>query len=142
MSMTTKTKTENTSQSTHRKVSIMNSKAILAVAAFAALASAGARADDITVDNTPFNSVKTRAEVQAELSQYQKAGVNPWSIRYNQLAGFKSTQTRAQVQAEYIADRDQVAVMTAEDSGSAYLSKVAATRQVGTTLAGTPVNAR
>jgi hypothetical protein len=120
----------------------MNSKAILAVAAFAALASAGARADDITVDNTPFNSVKTRAEVQAELSQFQKAGVNPWSIRYNQLAGFKSTTTRAQVQAEYIADRDQVAVMTAEDSGSSYLSNVAALRQVGTTLAGSPVNAR
>jgi hypothetical protein len=119
----------------------MNSKTILAVAAFAALASAGARADDITIDNTPFNSSRTRAEVQAELAQFQQAGVNPWSIRYNQLAGFKSAKSRAQVQAEYIAERDQVAVMTAEDSGSSYLTQVAA-RQVGTTLAGTPVNPR
>jgi len=120
----------------------MNSKAILAIAAFAALASTGARADDITIDNTPFNSTRSRAEVQAELADYKKAGVNPWSISYNQLRGFQSTKSRAQVQAEYIAERDQVAVMTAEDSGSAYLSQVAATRQVGTTLAGTPVNAR
>jgi hypothetical protein len=120
----------------------MNSKAILAVAAFAALASAGARADDITIDNTPFNSTKTRVEVQAELAQYRKDGVNPWSISYNQLARFQSTKTRAQVQAEYIADRDLVAVMTAEDSGSVYLSQVAARRAVGTTLAGTPANAQ
>ena len=118
----------------------MNSKAILAIAAFAALAGTAARADDITVDNTPFNSVKTRAEVQAELTQFQKSGVNPWSIRYNQLAGFQSTKSRAQVQAEYVTERNQVAALTAEDSGSAYLTQVAATRQVGTTLAGTPVN--
>ena len=118
----------------------MNSKTILAVAAFAALASAGARADDITIDNTPFNSSRTRAEVQAELAQFQQAGVNPWSIRYNQLAGFQSTKSRAQVQAEYVTERNQVAALTSEDSGSAYLTQVAASRQVGTTLAGTPVN--
>ncbi|HSH90566.1 MAG TPA: DUF4148 domain-containing protein [Ramlibacter sp.] len=118
----------------------MNSKAILAIAAFAALAGTAARADDITVDTTPFQSVKSRAEVQAELAQYTKAGVNPWSIRYNQLAGFQSAKTRAQVQAEYIAERDAVAALTSEDSGSAYLTQVAASRQVGTTLAGTPVN--
>ena len=53
---------------------------------------------------------------------------------------FSSTKTRAQVQAEYVTERNQVAALTAEDSGSAYLTQVAATRQVGTTLAGTPVN--
>jgi hypothetical protein len=120
----------------------MNSKAILAIAAFAALAGTAARADDITVDNTRFQSTRDRAEVQAELAQYKKAGVNPWSTSYNQLAGFQSTKSRAQVQAEYVADRDQVAAMTAEDSGSAYLSHVAAVRNAGTTLAGTPVNAQ
>ena len=113
----------------------MNAKSILAVAAFATLASAAARADDITVDTTPFQSVKSRAEVQAELAQYTKAGVNPWSIRYNQLAGFQSVKSRAQVQAEYIAERDAVAALTSEDSGSAYLTQVAAARVVGTTLA-------
>ncbi|HSI54084.1 MAG: DUF4148 domain-containing protein [Ramlibacter sp.] len=113
----------------------MNSKAILAIAAFAAIASTGARADDITVDNTQFQSSRTRAEVQAELSQYKKAGVNPWSTSYNPLKSFQSAKTRAQVQAEYVADRDEVAAMVAEDSGSAYLSHVASVRVVGTTLA-------
>ncbi|HSI54085.1 MAG: DUF4148 domain-containing protein [Ramlibacter sp.] len=47
----------------------MNSKAILAIAAFAAIASTGARADDITVDNTQFQSSRTRAEVVAEASK-------------------------------------------------------------------------
>jgi hypothetical protein len=120
----------------------MNSKALFAVAAFAAFASAAARADDITIDNTPFQSTRTRAEVQAELAQFKQAGVNPWSISYNQLAGFHSTRTRAEVQAEYVADRDQVAVMNGEDSGSAYLSHLASVHNVSTTLAGTPANAQ
>ena len=117
----------------------MNSKAILAIAAFAALAGTAARADDITVDNTPFNSVKTRAEVQAELAQFKQSGVNPWSISYNQLAKFQSTRSRADVQAEYLAERNLVAAMTAEDSGSAYLAH-APVRNLATNLAGTPVN--
>lgn len=58
--------------------------------------------------------------------------MNPWSISYNQLAKFKSTTTREQVQAEYRAERQAVAAMTAEDSGSAWLTQLAAT----------PVNAR
>ena len=121
----------------------MNSKAIFAIAAFAAIASAAARADDITIDNTPFQSTRTRAEVQAELTQYKNSGVNPWSTSYNQLAGFHSTKTRAEVQAEYRAARDQVAVMNGEDSGSAYLSQLAAApHDASTTLAGTPANAQ
>jgi hypothetical protein len=35
---------------------------------------------------------------------------------------FKSTATRADVQAQYVAARDAVAAMTREDSGSAYLA--------------------
>ena len=99
----------------------MNSKTLLAVAAFAAIASSAARADDITIDTTPFHSTRTRAEVQADLFQYKKAGVNPWSISYNQLAQFKSTKSRDQVQAEYRAERAAVAALTGEDSGSMYL---------------------
>ncbi len=120
----------------------MHSKTLLAVAAFAAIASSAARADDITIDTTPFQSVRTRAEVQADLFQYKAAGVNPWSISYNQLAQFKSAKSRAQVQAEYRADREAVAALNGEDSGSAYLTQMAATRTVGTTLAGTPTNAQ
>jgi hypothetical protein len=68
--------------------------------------------------------------------------VNPWSISYDQLAAFHSTRTRAEVQAEYRAERDQVATMSAEDSGSAYLSKLGAVRNVGTILAGKAANAQ
>jgi hypothetical protein len=121
----------------------MNSKALFAVAAFAALAATAARADDITIDNTPFHSSRTRAEVQAELSQFKQSGVNPWSTSYNQLARLDLSNSRAQVRSEYIAHRDQVAAFTGEDSGSAYLSSTAAaTTRVpdSATLAGAPVN--
>jgi len=111
--------------------------AVAAAAAFAAFASTAAHADDITIDNTPFQSTRTRAEVQAELAQFKQSGVNPWANNYNQLAHFHSGKTRAEVQAEYRAERNQVAVMNAEDSGSAYLSQLAAVRKSDTTLAGT-----
>jgi len=104
----------------------MNAKTIFAVAAFAAFASAAARADDITIDTTPFHSQVSRAEVQAELMQYKQAGVNPWATDYDQLKGFQSTLTRQQVRNEFLADRKEVAAMTGEDSGSAYLTQLAA----------------
>src|SRR5205814_2873472 len=100
------------------------------------LAGTAARADDITIDHTPFQSVRTRAEVQAELAQYKQAGVNPWSISYNQLAAFQSTKTRAEVIAELQADHGVTAAQYAEDSGSLRLSQQAPARRVGTTLAG------
>lgn len=121
---------------------IMNRNLATLAIALAAVTAGNAFADDITIDNTPFTSTKTRAEVQAELSQFKKAGVNPWSIQYNQLAGFKSTKTAAQVRAEYVADRAEVAALNGEDSGAAYLANnVAAARTSSNlTLAGTPAN--
>jgi hypothetical protein len=114
----------------------MNATKILAIAAVAA-ASFGAQADeaDASQYGVQFNGSKTRAEVQAELSSYKKTGVNPWSISYNPLSAFKGSLTRAQVTAAYIADRDQVAALTGEDSGSAFLT-ASAPRRVGSALAG------
>jgi hypothetical protein len=130
----------------------MNSKSILAIAAFAAFASVGAQAGEADLAAGPSGqvavqsqAVRTRADVQSELAQYQKAGVNPWSIRYNQLAAFRSVKTRDEVRAEYLAERNEVAAMNGEDSGSAYLAQAAAsgTRAYqGNTFAGTPVNAQ
>ena len=97
---------------------------LLVVASLAAVASFGARADDADASQyvlQPTGSA-TRAQVQAELAQFRK-GANPWSTQYNPLAKFKSEVTRAQVQAAYIADRDQVAALSGEDSGSAYLAR-------------------
>jgi len=92
----------------------------------AAAVTGNAFADDITVDHTPFLAHKSRAEVQAELAQFKAAGVNPWSIRYNHLAGFASTKSRLEVASDYIANRDSVSALNGEDSGSAYLAKIAA----------------
>jgi hypothetical protein len=110
-----------------------------------AIAAAGittnALADDITIDTNPFTSTATRAQVQAELKQFQAAGVNPWAQDYNQLADFHGSKTRAQVQAEYIASRDRVAAFTSEDSGSAYLAGTPV-RDAAPVVAGQPVSAQ
>jgi hypothetical protein len=117
------------------------SRIALAAAALS-VATFGAQADE--ADNSQFalqfNGTRTRAEVQAELASYQKAGVNPWSIAFNPLKSFKSEKTRAQVTAEYLADRDAVAAMNGEDSGAAYLAQHQA-MPAAPVFAGQPVNA-
>ena len=121
----------------------MKTSRILLAAAALATAAFGAQADeaDGSQYGVQFNGSRTRAEVQAELGQYQQARVNPWSTQYNPLAGFRSAKTRAQVQAEYLASRDAVAAFTSEDSGSAYLAARQPVRGA-TQLAGRPVNAQ
>jgi hypothetical protein len=121
----------------------MNRKALIALAAFAALAgTTAARADDITIDNTSFQSVRTRADVQAELAAHKKNGVNTYSISYNQLSKFKSDRTRDEVRAEYLADRAEVAALTSEDSGSAYLAQYAPVNRSNTLAANSQANSQ
>jgi hypothetical protein len=112
----------------------------LAAALLATLSAGAALADDITVESQAFVSSRTRAEVQADLQQFQRAGVNPWAQEYDQLHAFRSGKSRAQVSADYIAARDQVTALTGEDSGAAWL----AARPQGNApvLAGQPVNAQ
>ena len=86
----------------------------------------------------PFASGKTRAEVMTELGSYKQSGVNPWSTSYNPLNKFKSSLSREQVVADYIASRDQVRAFGGEDSGSTYLAQMRATGAPATTLAGQP----
>jgi hypothetical protein len=102
----------------------MNRIATLAAIAFS-LAAGSAFADDITVDPVQHQSLKSRAEVQADLAQYQKARINPWSTSYNVLSQSKSVLDRAAVHAEAVAvnKSGEVAALTGEDSGSAYLAK-------------------
>jgi len=99
--------------------------ATTAAAAFAlaALASGNAYADDITIDNTPFVSSRTRAEVQAEVMGQGEAlrlAHSDWATQSNQL--LHSDFTRAQAKAEYIASRREVNALNAEDSGSSYFA--------------------
>jgi hypothetical protein len=109
--------------------------------AVAAAASGSAFAEIAPIDNTPFQSTFSRAQVKADLAQYKAAGVNPWSRSYNPLSSFKSTQTREAVTAEYVANRDVVKAFTGEDSGSAYLSATRTAKQPVRHLAGTPLRA-
>ncbi|MGZ5181581.1 MAG: hypothetical protein ACXWC6_16880 [Ramlibacter sp.] len=98
-----------------------------AVASIAAAGSAFAQATPYGQEggqSDTFVPAKSRATVQAELDQFRaQYPVSPWSFRYNPLANFKSTATRAEVTAAYIADRNEVAALTGEDSGSAYLAQ-------------------
>lgn len=117
---------------------------LLVLASLAALASFGARADEADASQfaVQFNGTRTVADVQAELAQFKAAGVNPWSIQYNPLKQFKSERTRAEVQAEYIAQRNLVAALNAEDSGSSYLAQAGRRGMAAsTTLAGQPTRA-
>jgi hypothetical protein len=100
----------------------MNRILFASIAVAAAAFAGAASADDITVDTTRFVSGKSRAEVQAELQQYRQSGVNPWSQSYNPLRSFKGEKTRAEVTGEFLSSRNEAAALTAEDSGSAYLS--------------------
>lgn len=56
-------------------------------------------------------------------------------------SGATRQQTRAEVQADFVANRDRVAAFTREDSGSAYLATNRAT-VAAPVFAGQPVNAR
>lgn len=121
----------------------MNRKT-LALAALLSVAGFAAHAESPDVSGQfaqGASTTTTRAAVSAELNQYRQAGVNPWSMSYNPLKGFRGERSRAEVQAEYVGSRNAVAAMTAEDSGSAFLAArqpVAAAPQ----LAGHPVNAQ
>jgi hypothetical protein len=103
----------------------MNRNFVLAL--FVAFAASGpALADDITIDPHPFVSTLTRAQVMEDLRQYRQSGVNPWADDYDQLAHARSTRTRAEVTAEFMDSRNEVAAFTGEDSGSRYLASATA----------------
>ena len=116
----------------------MNRNTIIALVLVAAAGSSFA--DDISIDTTPFISTATSVEVQAELNRFKQSRVNPWSIQYNPLAHFSSKRTRAEVVAEYVNAREQVASFNGEDSGSAYLARHGNGASVPTFVAGQPRN--
>jgi hypothetical protein len=103
--------------------------ALIAVAISALCGAASAQtglAGDISIETKPFVSRKSRAEVRAELDAFKKSGVNPWSQSYNPLARFVSSESRAEVTAEFIKNRDAVAALNGEDSCSKYLADLSA----------------
>lgn len=113
--------------------------ASVAAASFGAFAQTQSQEGSYLPDQA--QSALSTAQVRAELDAYKQAGVNPWSMSYDQLAGFQSARTRDDVRAEFLASRDEVAALNREDSGSAYLTQLAARpHQANQTLAGQPQN--
>jgi hypothetical protein len=89
----------------------------------AAFLSSNAFADDITIDTTPFVSMKSRAEVRAEVMSHRDQLMAAGELATQQTEPFHSTYTAEQVRAEYKAARNEVQMMNAEDSGSSYLAQ-------------------
>ncbi len=109
-----------------------------AAVAFAAIASGPARADDITIDSTPFASLLTRAQVQSEMMGQAgalSAAGGEWSAQLNAAVLPHSGVTRAEVTQEYIAARGEVNAANAEDSGSMYRASLSR-RHGGIVVAG------
>lgn len=93
----------------------------IALLAAAVIGSTTAYADDITVEQSPFVSSRTRDEVSAELKTPYPGG-NPWSGSYNMFQA-RSTATSEQIQGEYLVTRDTANAFHGEDSGSVYIMK-------------------
>jgi hypothetical protein len=90
-------------------------------------------------------SQRTRADVNAEAVAAVAAGQlrpsNPHASEHVQPV-LNTTTTRAQVVAEFLANRDEAAALASEDSGSAYLAKLGNQGVYREYLAGTPANAQ
>ena len=106
---------------TRRTFSVIAYSSSVVAATLAAVVMAGsALAETPTVDNTPFVSTKTRAEVQAELFSQRdqlSSSASEWVMQQNE-AHNASGYTRQQARAEYIASREQVREMNSEGGGS------------------------
>jgi hypothetical protein len=121
----------------------MSKKSLIVLAAMAALSGA-AFADDadpsgqfaLQLQNS-VSRAEVRADLDAALAKGQvHAGIPPAGSWVQ--PAVHSTKTRAEVTAEYLASRDEVAAMTGEDSGSMLLAKSGNAQGDREYLAGTP----
>jgi hypothetical protein len=107
----------------------MNCRFAIAVVLATSAAAITAFADDITMDPARSTSSASYSAVMSDAEL--------WEQEYNLLIGLTSpARTRAEVTAEYVAARDQVAAFNGEDSGSSYLAQQGPAGAVDTRLAG------
>jgi hypothetical protein len=100
------------------KVQTMNRKIVSVLVMAAAAGFAFAQDPAAFKDN--FVSTMSPEGVQAEFVAFKKSGVNPWSGLYDPLKSFASAKSRAELTADYMAARGEVAALTSEDSGSTW----------------------
>jgi hypothetical protein len=113
------------SNSTTFKGNDMNRNFASALVTGAAALAAALACGSAFADEPEFVSTLTREEVNAELKKPYPGG-DPWSGRYNMFPTTPSTTLREQVEQAYMASRDEVNALNAEDSGSAYFLKSSA----------------
>lgn len=110
--------------------------AVVAAACASALMHVKAYAESPTIDNTPFASTRTRAEVRAEVLASHPAlawgEASPQSAEVPRVAG---NYTRADAMADLRASREEMKALTGEDSGSSYLAQQMYAPQRGTAVA-------
>ena len=95
--------------------------AAAAFAAAALMAAGTAYADDITIDTMPAVLSAPRAVIKAEA--LKRPATDEWTLQQNQPL-LESGFTAAQAKADYVAARDEVRALNAEDSGSTYFWKM------------------
>lgn len=115
---------------------------VTAASVAAVLISGTALAETPTIDNTPFVSTLSRAQVRAELLSARNsvsANASEWAMQDNRqlpIARGQRVLSRADVTAEYIAARDEARALNSEDSGSSYLAQARSMRTPNTMVAG------
>ncbi|HEY1228916.1 MAG TPA: hypothetical protein VGF26_16515 [Ramlibacter sp.] len=96
---------------------------VLAATAASALMAGGVRAETYPTEIRDFKGTLSRAEVRAELMADRSAFAASNELSTQPKApSMHSGYTRAQARADYIAARDEVRALTAEDSGSTWMA--------------------
>lgn len=113
---------------------------VAAATVAAALMSTSAYAEGPILQDTPFVSTRSRAEVQAELlgqAEQVRTGSTEWAMQFNEPARLRSAYTTEQAKAEYKSSRDVVHAMNSEDSGSSYFASLPSRAKSIAVMAGT-----
>jgi hypothetical protein len=100
--------------------------AAAAVVAATTIVANDARADDITLDKSPYANSVDKAQVKSDLQRRSEARLYgpDQDAHYNEVRRVQSGYTSAQARADYIAARDEVQALDGEDSGSVYFGKL------------------
>lgn len=97
---------------------------VAAVASASAMIASKAYAESPTVDQIPFISKRSAAEVRAE-TRAARVTLDPseWDLQRNGVRSVASSYTRPEAKSSYLDAREESHALVAEDSGAAYLIK-------------------
>ena len=100
---------------------------VVAAALAAAVMTGSARAEGPIEQTKPFVGSLSRAEVQAQVTGDRRAVTSyasEYALQHEAPASGLSGYTREQARAAFIASREEVRAMTAEDGGSSHIARM------------------